>query len=45
MLYADVKRLFGEDNGTLAGVISQSDIIRAVASGRTMPSRWSTELC
>ena len=34
MLYADVKRLFVEDGGKLVGVISQSDIVGAVASGK-----------
>jgi CIC family chloride channel protein len=31
MLYAEVHRLFVEDAGRLVGVISQSDIVRAVA--------------
>ena len=31
MLYVDVQRLFVEDEGTLVGVISQSDIVAAVA--------------
>lgn len=31
MLYADVRRLFVEENGSLVGVISQTDIVRAVA--------------
>jgi CBS domain-containing protein len=34
MLYADVHRLFVEDNGVLVGVISQTDIVRAVATGK-----------
>ena len=34
MLYAEVRRLFVEDNGTLVGVISQTDIIQAVGSGK-----------
>jgi CBS domain-containing protein len=33
MLYAEVHRLFVEAEGTLVGVISQSDIVRAVAGG------------
>ena len=33
MLYAEVKRLFVEDQGKLVGVISQTDIVRAVANG------------
>ncbi len=32
MLYADVHRLFVEEKQMLVGVISQSDIVRAVAS-------------
>jgi CBS domain-containing protein len=31
MLYLEVHRLFVEDEGRLAGVISQTDIVRAVA--------------
>jgi CBS domain-containing protein len=31
MLYAEVHRLFVEKNGELAGVISQTDIVRALA--------------
>ena len=31
MLYFDVQRLFVEDEGRLAGVLSQSDIVAAVA--------------
>jgi CBS domain-containing protein len=31
MLYCDVQRLFVEDEGRLAGVLSQSDIVAAVA--------------
>ena len=34
MLYADVKRLFVEDAGKLVGVLSQTDIIGAVANGK-----------
>ena len=34
MLYADVKRLFVEDNGRLVGVLSQTDIVSAVATGK-----------
>jgi CIC family chloride channel protein len=34
MLYADVRRLFVEENGVLVGVIAQSDIVRAVATGK-----------
>ena len=34
MLYLDVHRLFVEDGGKLVGVISQSDIVRAVATGK-----------
>jgi len=34
MLYANVHRLFVEDTGELVGVISQSDIVRAVANAR-----------
>jgi CBS domain-containing membrane protein len=34
MLYADVHRLFVEENGALVGVISQTDIVRAVATGK-----------
>jgi CBS domain-containing protein len=33
MLYADVRRLFVEEGGVLVGVISQTDIVRAVATG------------
>jgi CBS domain-containing protein len=32
MLYGDVHRLFVEDNGTLVGVISQTDVVRALAT-------------
>ena len=32
MLYGEVHRLFVEKNGTLAGVISQTDIVRALAT-------------
>jgi CBS domain-containing protein len=34
MLYAEVRRLFVEEEGTLVGVISQTDIVRAVATGK-----------
>ena len=34
MLYGDVHRLFVETNGELAGVISQTDIVRAFAAHR-----------
>lgn len=34
MLYADVRRLFVEDEGKLVGVISQTDIVQAVATGK-----------
>jgi len=34
MLYLEVHRLFVEDDGRLAGVISQSDIVRAVATAK-----------
>lgn len=34
MLYLEVHRLFVEDEGRLVGVISQSDIVRAVALAR-----------
>jgi CBS domain-containing protein len=34
MLYADVRRLFVEEEGALVGVISQTDIVRAVATGK-----------
>lgn len=33
MLYAEVRRLFVKDKGKLVGVISQTDIVRAVATG------------
>jgi CBS domain-containing protein len=33
MLYADVRRLFVEEGEVLVGVISQTDIVRAVATG------------
>lgn len=34
MLYADMQRLFVEDQGALVGVISQSDVVGAVARAR-----------
>ena len=34
MLYADVRRLFVEEQGRLVGVISQTDIAHAVGTGR-----------
>jgi predicted transcriptional regulator len=34
MLYAEVHRLFVEENGVLVGVISQTDVVRAVATGK-----------
>jgi len=34
MLYLDVHRLFVVEDGALVGVISQSDIVRAVATGQ-----------
>ncbi len=34
MLYLDVRRLLVVEDSTLVGIISQSDIVRAVASGR-----------
>jgi CBS domain-containing protein len=34
MLYADVRRLFVEDQGRLVGVITQTDIAHAVGTGR-----------
>jgi CBS domain-containing protein len=34
MLYADVRRLFVEDEGALVGVVSQTDIVHAVATGK-----------
>jgi CBS domain-containing protein len=34
MLYADVHRLFVTDGDRLIGVISTSDIMRAVAAGQ-----------
>lgn len=34
MLYQDIHRLFVTDQGQLAGVISQSDIVRAVGTGK-----------
>ena len=34
MLYRDIHRLFVEDDGQLVGVISQSDIVRAVGTAK-----------
>lgn len=34
MLYLEVHRLFVEDDGALVGVISQSDIVRGVATAK-----------
>lgn len=34
MLYAEVRRLFVEEDGLLVGVISHTDIVRAVATGK-----------
>lgn len=34
MLYANVHRLFVEQDGELLGVVSQSDVVRAVANAR-----------
>jgi CBS domain-containing protein len=34
MEYGDVHRLFVERNGALVGVISRSDVSRALATGR-----------
>lgn len=34
MLYAEVHRLFVEENDVVVGVISQTDIVRAVANGQ-----------
>lgn len=34
MLYLDVHRLFVVDNGRLVGVLSQSDLVRALAQSR-----------
>jgi CBS domain-containing protein len=34
MLYADVRRLLVEDEGALVGVVSQTDIVHAVATGK-----------
>ena len=34
MLYLEVRRLFVEDHGVLVGVISQTDIVAAVAAAR-----------
>jgi CBS domain-containing membrane protein len=36
MLYFDVQRLFVEDRGALVGVISQTDIVGAVARARVV---------
>jgi CBS domain-containing protein len=34
MLYAEVRRLFVGENGVLVGVVSHTDIVRAVATGK-----------
>ena len=34
MLYAKARRLSVEEDGVLVGVISQTDIVRAVATGK-----------
>jgi predicted transcriptional regulator len=34
MLYADVRRLFVEEEGVPVGVISQTEIVHAVATGK-----------
>ena len=34
MLYLDIHRVFVEDEGKLAGVLSQSDVVRAVATAK-----------
>jgi len=34
MLYTETRRLFVEDQGSLVGVISQTDIAHALGSGR-----------
>jgi CBS domain-containing protein len=34
MLYAEVHRLFVEEDGELVGVISTTDIVRAIATGK-----------
>jgi CBS domain-containing protein len=36
MLYGDVRRLFVEEDGVLVGVISQTDIVQAVATGKPL---------
>src|SRR5574341_340388 len=38
MLYLNVQRLFVEERGALIGVISQTDIVDAVAGARICPS-------
>lgn len=37
MLYLDVHRLFVEDGGRLVGVLSQTDIVAAVATTKIIP--------
>lgn len=37
MLYLDVHRLFVEDSGRLVGVLSQTDIVAAVATTKIIP--------
>ena len=39
MLYLDIHRLFVEEDGKLLGVISQSDVVRAVATARLATAR------
>jgi signal-transduction protein with cAMP-binding, CBS, and nucleotidyltransferase domain len=34
MLYADLHRLFVTEDGRIVGVVSTTDIVRAVAHGR-----------
>lgn len=34
MLYLDIHRLFVEEGGELVGILSQSDVVRAVATGK-----------
>ena len=41
MLYAEVRRLFVENDGALVGVISHTDIVRAVATGKCLSNAGS----